>query len=190
MARNDAYATVEDYRSSHVDKLTDDDDIAIQRDLVAVSRQIDRMLGRWVGFGKDDEDVARVYESRYWNPLMVDDLVSVTTVEEWTGTAYVATTAYELRPFNAVLEGRPYRQIRKTTGTWADRVRVTGIWGWPAVPEQIRAACIELTAVLRIESPRATSAINEFQQVVTASRAGQAAIERLMSGFINPGVYV
>jgi hypothetical protein len=190
MARDIAYATIEDYRSSHVNKLTNDDDTAIGRALVAVSRHIDAKLGRFVGFGKDDTAVARLFDTDYWNPLYVPDLVSVTTLEEWNGLAYVATTAYELGPLNASLEGQPYSLIRRTSGVWASRVRVTGIWGWPAVPEAIRAATIELAAILRIESPRATSAINEDQQVLSTSRAGQAIVSGLMGTFTRASVYV
>ena len=89
--------------------------------------------------------------------LEVDDLVSVTsiTIDEGRSGSFdttLATNDYELLPLNATkgVEQKPYTQIGMTSwgdyGAWpsASRVKVTGIFGWPAVPDSIKVANIEI----------------------------------------------
>lgn len=60
---------------------------------------------------------------------------------------------YELLPSNAAADGMPYTSIRAVgtrtfpwlVNTWLtrlDRVKVTGLYGWPAVPEQVQLAAV------------------------------------------------
>lgn len=98
----------------------------------------------------------------------------------------MAAADYRLLPLNAIVEGEPYRQIQATT--WGSQYRwsaaygieITAFWGWPAVPDAIVTATIELTAILRLESPRATNRINELDQVVSTSRAAQNILGELL----------
>jgi hypothetical protein len=75
------------------------------------------------------------------------------------GTAW-ATGDYQLWPVNpsAAPETRPYTQIRAIGGRTfpqpyaasgrADRVQVTGVWGWPAVPYSVRQSALITAAEL------------------------------------------
>lgn len=138
--------------------------------------------------------------SRY---LDIDDHVSITTIDidqSLDNSFSLALTAsdYELLPRNAanMPEPEPYRTVAisdyGTQGAWLPgaRIRVTGIGGWPSVPAAIVAATIELTAILRIESPRATNRVNEMNQVLSTSRAAQGIISDLTRTYLNPRAYV
>lgn len=135
--------------------------------------------------------------------LDIDDHVSITSIEideTLTGVYSLELDAsdFELLPRNAATypEPEPYRQIELTRwgSTWAwprnGRVRVTGIGGWPAVPSGIVSANLELTAILRLESPRATSRINDLNQVLNTSRAAQDIVHALKNAYVNPAVFV
>lgn len=101
----------------------------------------------------------------------------------------LAASDYRLLPLNAPLgpEPKPYNRIEipswsSRMGAWppATQVQITARWGWPAVPEPVRAACIHLTGILRLESPRATSRISEaIGETIGISREGQSIIKDL-----------
>ncbi len=239
MVLSDAYATPQEYRAAHSAQSADDDD-AIERDLVAISRHIDKVTGRNNGFNIDPTpvDLADLVASVYPSPsgsrsgmflgssygavgysppngwaesenpwkgsgmsriLTIDDHVSIHSVkidENRTGSfsQTLSATDYELLPRNAPNrpEPQPYRQIQLTEwGTqfaWLPgaRIQVTGIRGWPAVPSAIVSACIELTAIFRVESVRATNRINEMNQVLSTSRAAQSIVDSLIRAYSRP----
>ena len=218
MALSDPYATIADYNLAYGRNLSTDD-VLLTAALVACSRFIDRSLGRTVGFQKDGSAVARIFlprgryrtgmieepwaGTRFGKTLDIDDLVSVTAivVDENRDNTFSLTLAgadYELLPRNTLVQAevQPYRQVGLTAwgsrSSWtADaRVKVTGIWGWPAVPSAIRAATLELAALLRLETPRATSAINEVNQVLTTSRAAQGIVADLLDAYRDPRLLV
>lgn len=88
---------------------------------------------------------------------------------------------YELLPVSPASgpELQPYTSIRSTgtllfpvvtsTGKTA-RVEITGIWGWPAVPNSVNQACLLLAARLfsRKESPQGVAGFGEFGQIRVA----------------------
>lgn len=183
-----AYATVAEYRAG-VGKDSDDDDTQIQVALNAVSRYIDWKLVRPLGFNKDATNTARVYEMERGTKLDIDDHVSVASVEigdRYTGVydSALSASAYTLLPRNAASapEPFPYRAIEflTTIPGPGQLVRVTGIGGWNAVPPAIKSACIELTGILRLESPRARNRITEMNQVLATSRAAQDILSGLL----------
>lgn len=134
--------------------------------------------------------------SGYSRWLYIDDLVSVTSIipdTSWSGLfidpPLNLTTDVELWPQNAPFgpEPKPYTAIfipvwtTTIAGFMSDqRVQVTGKWGWPAVPEAIRRATIELTAIWRLESPRATTRVNELDQVVGTSQTANTMVNELI----------
>lgn len=223
MALGDPYASPQEYRATK-DKPTTADDLDLDRQLRAVSRYIDRALGRTLGFNREDEDSQHIYLPRAtkgpyrddWaeseNPwkygnltrvLDIDDLVSLTSVElDESRTGVFSQTLdaadFELLPRGAASrpEPEPYSRIELTTwgSQWGwprgTQVRVTGKFGWPAIPSAIVDATIELTAILRIETPRATSQVNELNQVLSTSRAAQGIIESLLSVYRHAAVYL
>lgn len=143
MATTDAYATPAEYRKSAV-HISDDDTDVLTRDLLAISRLIDRRLDRLSGFAKDASATTRVYHVRSARPtrpdwaesenpwlyggatriLDVEDIGGAVTSIKWdsqrTGTYDVTLTTddYELLPSNASVHGEPYRQISLTP--WGD----------------------------------------------------------------------
>lgn len=70
---------------------------------------------------------------------------------------------------------------------WPYLAEVTAIFGWPAVPKGIERATIDLTAILRLESPRATSHITEsIDTVVGTSFEAQKIVDELSRVYAKP----
>jgi len=195
MPVTDSYADAATYRAV-IDKSDTGEDAEILLDLTAVSRFMEKSLGRH--FTRDAAGVARDFYAPSSGPiypdaenpwkyargsrdLYIDDLSaapsSVLVDENGDGTPETAYTTYELLPLNAAAgpEPAPYTHMR--IPVWANRlawpngrlVRITGQWGWPAVPEAIRRACIHLTAILRLETPRSQATVSEIGQLVQMS---------------------
>lgn len=114
----------------------------------AVTAYCDRYFGQTGTIGTP---VARMYHPDD-RVVYTDDLVSFSAVEyadadaqDWTsiGTAVVTP----LPPNAATLEpAHPYTALRaQSTAGWPDDdgwVRITGVWGWPEVPSQIKQATL------------------------------------------------
>lgn len=214
MAVTDALATAAQYRAV-VGKTDVGADADVLTDLTAVSRMLERELGRF--FTKDAAPVTRTYyvpgaggsvafgwaesENPFVNsPLRrqidVDDLAAAPTTlvvdEDGDGevsddAAWTISTDYVLLPTNADKgsEPRPWTTIAVPTwsskgGFWAGaRVDVTAVWGWPAVPAAVSRAVCQLTGILRLESPRATSRVSELGDVISTSTEARTIVDRL-----------
>jgi hypothetical protein len=191
VAVTDSYASPATYRFiANKDDVTEDTEIAA--DLAAVSRWIDRRVGRF--FTKDAAAVDRDYTVLVDGWLRVDDLaavpVSVLVDENNDGTPEVAlthNTDFVLEPRNAAdgPEPTPYQKIiiPPWSTRWFSRgylVRVNAVFGWPAVPKAIERAACQLTAVLRLEGPRASRSISDTGEILEASPNAQGIIERLV----------
>jgi hypothetical protein len=155
------YATVGDFKGWV--KLTDNiDDTVISFILESVTEWIDEYTDRhfWRD-GTVGAEVARTFEACNWYQLDIDDLVpgSVTafkTDEDGDGVFETTWAAgdYQLLPVNRPT-GRPYTKVQAVGNRLlpvpyvppgrADRVQITGIWGWPEVPRPVRQACLEQT---------------------------------------------
>lgn len=97
---------------------------------------------------------------RYFAPesntlVQIDDLISLTSLESSQSANGVYDTVwtsanYQLEPLNGIsdgLNGWPYTRIRTVDAlypVWNERatIKVTGVWGWSAVPRPIRQATI------------------------------------------------
>ena len=159
-----------------------------------MSRYIEQRTGQF--FTLDASAVARVYMGDGTNQLWLGDnlAVSPTSVKFDTnndGTYATTVTTFELWPLNAARgpEVKPWRSIYLPPwGTYTSfpantRVQVTAQWGWAAVPAAIRLACIHLTALLRMETPRATNAIDELQNTMGQSPQARGIIEDLLKTY-------
>lgn len=117
--------------------------------LSAASRGIDEYCGRrfWA-----DADATSV---RYFTALdsgcvSIDDAISVGTVQvDYDGDGVFDTTwaasDYRLSPLNAAADGKPYEEIQARPWMqgfpcWQGSVKVTGQFGWLAVPDQVKEA--------------------------------------------------
>ena len=207
MAISDAYATAAQYRDG-IKKTDTGDDTVVDLDLIAISRYIERRLsGRF--FNVDASDVTRILEigSRGsepvggWKSLWLDaDLSAAPTSIKidknndglFSDETALASTDYELHPLNALVgpEAEPYTRIDLTPwgdeSTWPHglRVEIIGKWGWLAVPDAIVRATIQLTAILRLEGPRATNRIpDDLAGAVEASPAAQSIVRQIMNEY-------
>ena len=125
--------------------------------LEAASRAIDHATGRQFG-------VLSAVAARYYAPadgvvsvgpvVLIDDLMSVAGLAlrfDGAGDGSSATTPtgtdYALWPGNAAADGRPWTALigAGEGGTWPRRERaleVTAKWGWTAVPDEVKTACL------------------------------------------------
>lgn len=206
MAIGDPYADADDYRDYW--RVTDSDaapnrDVDIERALIACSRLIDKKTQRH--FSVDTADQTRVFIADPLAPdltwLEIDDLsatpTSVTIDEDNDGSfaddTALASDNFELWPINAALgpEARPFTSLKLTrwgdkqrlTSSFPNRVQIVGLWGWPAVPEAVKQACIELAGIVRLQSPRATQEVQSVDAVVQTSPDGQRIIRDLVAAY-------
>jgi hypothetical protein len=144
-------------------------------DLAAASRSIDDHCGRY--FYADPAASARSYaicgrtlrdrSGRY--RLLIDDVASLTdlVVEIGDGSSWTAVTDYRVEPRNALSARRPITSLSRLGGWGSDEVRVTAVWGWPAVPDAVVKATIIQAARLyrRKDSPEGVVGVAEWGTV-------------------------
>lgn len=205
-AVNDPYASASEYRTGISPNKSDTSgDTEIDNDLLAVSRWLERRLGRF--FNQDAAAVERDFvapasgpinpeaenpwkNAGAWSPLLhLDaDLVSVTAIttdEDGDNTPETTlTAAYRLLPLNAALgpEPAPYNAVQLLSGGWPSGrlVRIEGIWGWPAVPAPIKRGVINLTALLRLETPRASTTTDSMGMMTSTNREAKGIVDDLV----------
>lgn len=153
-----SYASLAQFKAS-VGIQDSQDDIALQNVLDATDTLIDLYCDRRTGFGTASE--TRYYTALDYQYVLVDDLVSVTTLQtddDANGTyetTWTAGTDYVLAPYNNALDGFPYTEI-DTSVSWPRNfpkdvylgVKVVGVFGFPATPAAVvQAAIIQANAV-------------------------------------------
>jgi hypothetical protein len=137
----------------------------------------------------------REYARGPWRRLLqVDDLAaaptSVIVDEDGDGLfadAPWSSTTYELWPLNAAVGPEPEPWTALSVPPWSAkggfpagaRVQITAAWGWPAVPAAILRLTCHLAGILRLESPRATTRMNEMDQVISTSKAARDLLANL-----------
>ncbi len=135
-----------------------------QAAVTSASRKVDAMCGRY--FSQDSGVTARYfYPESYWC-CPIDDLSTTTGLIVQTDTGYDGTyattltldTNFGVEPRNQMsggLTGWPYTELTGITQTWSfplrwlghrETVKVTGKWGWLAVPDAVKQATIQLAA--------------------------------------------
>ncbi len=132
-------------------------DADIDRAILAASRTIDQACRRRFWLDPDATSV-RYYTPERSDRLEVDDLVAVTSVAtdlNGDGTyeyTMVATTDYRSYPANAAADGWPYTAFvqNRLSGRYfpcgEQSVKVTGQFGWAAVPGPVAQATLILAA--------------------------------------------
>lgn len=182
------YATLPEFKAWIT--LTDTiDDVVMTDALKSVSRWEDEYCERhfWQD-GATGSEIARTFVPTSCYELTIDDLVpgSVTTFktdESGDGSFEVtwAASDYQLLPVNRPT-GRPFKRVEAvgsrvfpswlTRGQRSNRVEITGIWGWPAVPESVKQAClIQASRILkRRYSPEGVAGFGEFGAVRVSNR--------------------
>lgn len=115
------------------------DDTALTAAIKAASRQIDNYCGRT--FGKSSSET-RTFTAPEYQYCPVDDLVTISALV--VDSVTWASTDYALGPINSTFHGTPYRWIdgvNKSFSRKLNAVKVTGEFGWSAVPDVVKQAC-------------------------------------------------
>ena len=134
-----------------------DDDMAQAID--AASAEVDRRCDRT--FGIDGSPTTRYYTPNASLVVFIDDLTNITTpvvsvdlgLDGTFAQSLTLNTQFMLEPLNAAADGVPFTTIRvdaqRSSAYFplAPRtVRVTGTFGWPAVPAGVKEATAILAA--------------------------------------------
>lgn len=120
----------------------------IIRAINAACRAIDSVLGRRFYLDRAASD--RFYPlARHERTVEIDDLSAAPTSvlvdldgDNVPETALTVNVDYVLEPLNALADGRPYERIHFLRALRSGRraVQVSGIYGWPKVPDVVRQA--------------------------------------------------
>lgn len=136
-------------------------DYDAQMAITAASKGIDEYTGRVFYASSGTQQM--FYEWKGERCIETDDIVSLGTVQvdfDRDGTyetTWVANTDFKLEPYNASFRGKPYEELgllpraSYVRPVWYPAlIRVTGTFGWPAVPAQVKqATTIMATRLLR-----------------------------------------
>ena len=168
-------------------------DTAIEQAIEAVSRAIDLHRGRF--FWTDTSDVTRYFTPLSDTYVLIGDWVSITTLStdsngDRSYTAWTADTEYELWPYDANADGKPYMRVdvapqggkRFYTGI-SKGLKLVGKRGWPAVPKPIHEACVLwlLRAYKRYATPLGVSAMTALGQLNVKVPPPDPDVEHLLS---------
>ena len=165
----------------------------------AASRGIDGVCRR--RFWADSADQTRYYTPLSPDQILIDDLLTITSLatdQDGDGTyekTWLAATGYVLEPANAAADGRPYTRIRRhPLANWGfpdyypNSVKLTGKFGWAAVPDEIVTATSMLAARLfrrTREAPFGVIAIGLDIGAVTRVAATDPDVRTLTTDYIR-----
>lgn len=164
MAITNGYSTLAQVKSAL--RITDTiDDSLLEMAIESASRAIDSYTNR--NFYNAGTAV-RYYAPNGAFTVTTDDMISLSSLETMSDTDDTfdttwTATDYQLEPLNGVVDGirQPYTEIRAVGDyTFLDlageaTVKVTGVWGWSAVPIQVTQACVIQSSRIykRLDSP-------------------------------------
>jgi hypothetical protein len=128
-----------------------DSDLAVA--ITAASRAIDKCCDRRF-WADEDADQVRYYTPTSPGVLQIDDLVTLTDLDtdeqgdQTFSQAWTVNTSVFLEPLNAAADGEPYTRLCVNAARtslyfpvqYGRSVRVTGKFGWPAVPSEVKQA--------------------------------------------------
>ena len=129
------------------------EDTLVDSLITAASSAIDQYCDRPAGFGPQGTQT-RYYTALEYYRLDVDDLLTVTTLAtddgiDGTYSQVWSAGTYNLTPYNAALDGRPYTGIESSDTSILNfpkhstkGVKVIGTWGWTAIPAAVKQACL------------------------------------------------
>ncbi len=149
------YVTLEELKNSQELTGVSFADYDIMRAIPAASRAVENITGRPT-FGTSAG--TRYYTPQEYGYLPIDDYVGGGTVSSDNDgdgvfeTAWTLNRDYVLEPLNNLSINWPFQEIRvHPRGTrrfvpWPRSVQVTGVFGWPTVPESIYASTLIIAA--------------------------------------------
>lgn len=162
------------------------DDTALEGVITAISRAIDNECGRYFYKSSTGSTDTRYFTPQEATRVFVGDFVSVTALytDNLSGDRTYpftwSSTDYDLWPYDAasMSEQEPYRFIETTPqGVYkfpaglAKGLKLTAVYGWPAVPSAITEACLlwSMRMFKRFKTPlgiSAMTALGEMQSKV------------------------
>lgn len=144
------YASLADLKVATGEIVDTTRDSLLTMALSAASRGVDKYCGR--RFYADKTATARQFRTdgaKVCAPdgelLFIDDLSSTTglVVEVGDGTTFSTVTDYLTEAPNALVQNWPITGLRRKLAYWTTtRVRVTGLWGWPQIPDEVSQATL------------------------------------------------
>jgi len=138
-------------------------DAAITRILTSIDTEINNHCHRT--FTLAESASARKFPAQTATRVFIDDVSAADGLVVEVGSSGGWTTVdeddYECNPINGILNGEPWpvtNLVAMGGFSWPSRslyrVRVTGIWGWPAIPGPVKEAAV-LLAVRTLKRPDA-----------------------------------
>lgn len=182
MAITNGYCTLSELKDSlQIDDSVDN--ASLEAAIMSASRMIDDYTQRF--FYKDGTIASPV--TRYYTPedaisLNIDDIVTVSSIATdndllFTYTTVWSTSDFVVEPINNPRKGWPYnRLVAVGAYVWPfqipQSVKITGAWGWSAVPQEIQlAAKIQASRLfIRRQSPFGIAGTPELGTVRLSSR--------------------
>jgi hypothetical protein len=176
------------------------DDTLIENSIEGASRRIDGYCGRF--FYQVANTQVKFFASDTYR-LAVPDISTtsglvVATDNDGDGTyetTWTLDTDYLVEPLDAVLQSRPYRRITAIGGKTFPLfyipqeagVRVTATWGWPAIPDDVREACV-LLSMRQFARYNAALGVMAFGDMAVSVRSVDPDVRDLLSTYRVIGV--
>ena len=174
------------------------DDTLLENAIEGASRRIDGYTGR---FFYQQSATISMYTRDIYTVQLQDDLVSITTLKTDNNgdgtfeTTWTANTDYQLQPLNTVLQSRPYNRIVAVGGKTfpimiqpdLPGVQVNGVWGWSAVPDDVREACV-LLAMRGFARYNAALGVVGFADMAVQVRSVDPDVRDMLSPFVQYGI--
>jgi len=187
MAIVHGYMTLPEFKAVLGDQHNTDDDRLFERAIETASRQIDEV--RDDQFWQTEEPIARRYRPVNPGVLWTGDfatteglVVKLDTARDGTFATTWDATDWEAQRWSH-REDRPYTRLVAVGGGCfpVDRLRysveVTAVWGWPAIPAEVKAAC-QILALDHYRSRNLTGGIASFGDAGPVRVAGFNPIAR------------
>jgi hypothetical protein len=180
MAIVNGYASLSEIKTSA--RITDSvDDSLLELAVESASRMIDSYTQRY--FYNAGTDV-RLFVPADNYITEIDDLVTLTTLQTSDGDRFGTTWQtydYQLEPLNGVVDGltsHPATRIRAVDNYLFNlldgeaTVRITGVWGWSAVPTAVKQAAVIQAARIfkRNDSPLGVAGFGDMGVIRVGSQ--------------------
>jgi hypothetical protein len=201
LAITNGYATLTQVKAAL--RITDSvDDTLLEMAIESASRAIDGHAGRYF---YSSGTATRIYAADDSLICQIDDLsgTAITLVTDpdadgtWADTW--ATIDYQLEPVNGIVDGLsvPYTRIRATENytfpilSGEALVKVTGVFGWSAVPTAITQACVIQSSRIfkRLDSPLGVAGFGDMG-AIRVSRYLDPDVEQLVAPYRKLRNYV
>ena len=199
MAITNGYCTLAEVKAAL--RITDTvDDTLLENAIEGTSRRIDGYCGRW--FYKTASTAVTMFPFNEYLLRFPNDVANstVTIKTDTNGDGTYATTLvqgtdYVLEPTTSAMRGRPYLNARSIGNATFPlyyspapaTVQVTAYWGWDAVPDDVREACV-LLSMRQFARLNASLGVVGFADMAITVRAVDPDVRDLLAPYRIMGV--